>query len=373
MTINKTAGRTSIRDAESGINAGVELINGKNRLLTSSVVTIEQLFGRDLIPDTYFTIDTAGAIGDTVRMQVAATANDSTSPDRDLPAVDFTYTLVAEDVGDEKKLADNFVSAFNADPQSGAAYLEAESITGTQRAVVHVTSTEFSGTNEFHERPNVNDFQTTTTGTTLTSDAFNNLISRGKGTSLARDPNNPHIGGILGISGSVRVSASETDQLFEEFASNGGTTTLAVNPSGGSDEYVISANAAGGTVKVIEAFKVYGSDRNIKVGGRNFLGLNAPLTNGLEIQITKDNITTIFRNVKTTSDFLARLASSPEKSILIPSSRVDFIESVFDLVARNLQLRLEPGTTDQIKVIVQDNLSAISELYFVAEGFLEED
>lgn len=372
MAVNKSVSRTSLRDPDSGVTAGVELINGKNRLLTSSVVTIEQLFGRDLIPDSYFTITEAGAIGDTIRLQVAA-VNDPTASERDLPAVDYTYTLVAGDVGDEKTLAQNFADGVNSDTDFQNAFLEAEAVTGTQRAVVHITSTEFSGIGEYHERPNVGDFLTTTTGTTSVVDAFDNLVSRGKGTSLARDPDNPHIGGILGISGSVRVSAEDVQELLEEFASNGGNTNLAVNPGGTPDEYVINANPAGGKVKVIEVFKFYGSDGNIKVGGSNFLGLNSPLTNGLEIQLTKNNATTVFRNVKTTSDFLARLSSSPEKSILIPSSGVDFIESVFDLVARNVQLKLEPGTTDEVKIIVQDNLSSVDELYFVTEGFLEED
>ncbi len=373
MAVNKSVSKTSIRDPNSGVTAGVEVINSKNRLLTSSIVTIEQLFGRDLIPDTYFTIDIAGAVDDTIRVQIAA-VSDTTGSERDLPAVDYTYTLIAGDVSDEKQLAENFVDGLNADSNFQNAFLEAESVTGQQRAVVHITSTEFSGTGEYHERPGSGDFVTSTTGTTTTIDGFDNLVSRGKGTSLARDPDNPHIGGILGISGSVRVSAEDVQELLEEFAIDGGTSAMNVDGSVTPIEFTIDANAAGGKVKVLESFKFYGSDGNIKVGGSNFLGLNSPLTNGILVEITKDGNTTTFKdNIKTTSDFLARLSSSPEKTQIIPSSGVDFVQAVFDLVSRNVQLKLEPGTTDQVKVTIRDNLASVSELYFVVDGFLEED
>jgi hypothetical protein len=370
--------QTKIVGADNIYEVDTVLQGGLRRIATTGLVQIEQLFGQDPIPDVFFSITSAGQIGDQIRILIAGTNVDPTIPDTDLPTVDFTYTLVAGDVGDERKLAENIADALNLDATfSNLAFLEAEAITGDKRPVVHISSTEFSMSGEFHERPNTGDVAVTITNspggdTTVLLDS-DKLISRGKGTSLARDPDNPHRLGILGISGSVRVSASEVDQLLEEFAMNGGQISLAVNPGGTPDIYTIAANPAGGDVKVIEILKVYGSDGNVKTGKNNFLGLNSPLTNGLEIRITKNGTTDVFKNVKTTSEFFALLASSPEKQAYIPSSGVDYIEADFDFVDRNIQISLEPGTTDKIEVVVQDNLSQIDELYLVAEGFLEED
>lgn len=375
--VGKIKAQTALKDPVTDLLVGIETIGGKNRLLTDtniSSVNIPQ--GQDPVPDTFFTVLTAGAVSDTVRVQIAATVNDSTSPDSDLPAVDVTYVLVAEDVGDEHKLAENIVEALEADGNFQTAFLEADVIEGGQRPIIHLSSSEFSLTGEFHERPNFGDVAVTVTGsTTINIDSDNQkLVSRAKPTSLARDPDNPHRLGIIGISGTVKSIADEVDELIELFAEDGGgSNDLTINGSGTPVEFTIDAEAAGGRVRVIEAIKVYGSDGNIKVGNSNFLGLNSPISNGLEIQVTKDSTTTVFRNVKTTSDFLARLSSSPSNSLIIPSSGVDYINCTFDLVSRNIQLKLEPGTTDQIKIIVQDNLSSVNELFLVAEGFLEED
>lgn len=362
----KILGRDGLGEVDTEFTAG------KWRLATTGIVQIEQLFGQDPIPDVFITVTAAGQAGDQITFNINGVTVDTTVPDSNIPAFNETYTLVAGDVGNERQLVENLEDWFNTHPNKPED-LEAEAITGEKRRVLHITCEEFSLSGEFHERPGPNSFDVITTGTTVVAKDDDEIKSRGKGTSLARDPDNPHRLGILGISGSVRVSASEVDQLLEEFASNGGITTLAVNPGGTPDIYTVLANPAGGDVKVLELFKVYGSDGNVKTGSNNFLGLNSPLTNGLEIRITKNAITSVFKNVKTTSEFFALLASAPDKQKYIPSSGVDFVESDFDFVSRNIQIRLEPGTTDKIEVVVQDNLSQIDELYFVAEGFLEED
>ncbi len=117
MGVSKTSGVTQLIGDDGLTRAQVETVAGKNRLLTDAVVTVEEIFGQDPIPDSYFTIDAAGAIADTVRLQVAATTGDTTTPDRDIAAVDETYTLIAADVGDELELRDNIITYLNG--QSG--------------------------------------------------------------------------------------------------------------------------------------------------------------------------------------------------------------------------------------------------------------
>ena len=83
-------------------------VAGVNRLATdSNISSINVPLGKDPLPDTYFTILTAGSAGDTITIDIAATANDSTTPDDDYPSYSYTYTLIAADVGDEKVLAKN--------------------------------------------------------------------------------------------------------------------------------------------------------------------------------------------------------------------------------------------------------------------------
>ena len=67
----------------------VELSNGIYRLKTDATVQIEQLFGKDPFPDSYFEIINTGTVVGSggVRVQIAATANDPTTPDRDAPAL----------------------------------------------------------------------------------------------------------------------------------------------------------------------------------------------------------------------------------------------------------------------------------------------
>ena len=365
-----------ITDPISGLQANVIVGGGKNRVaVDANISSVNVPLGKDPIPDTWFKILTAGAIGDTVRVQIAATSVDSTAPDRDLPAVDVTYTLIAEDVGDERKLAENVAAELELDANFLAAFFEADAIDGDKRPVIHISCTEFSMNGEFHERPSIGDFAVSTTGTTtvLLESDNERIVSRAKEVSLGRDPRNPHRLGVQTISGTVIVRADDVAVLIEEFAiEGGGGTDLTVDADPTPVEFIIDANPNGGDDKIIEVLKLYGTDTNIKVGEGNFLGGNSALANGILIEITKEGVTTEFRTIKTTNDILARMASSPEKSKIINQSGGDFIEAVFDLVDRNTQLVLESGTTDQIKVTVRDDISARTNLFFVAEGFLRE-
>lgn len=379
LTFEQRTQPVSLIDEDSGFAVEVKDVAGEKRLLTDSAITsVNVPLGKDPLPDTYFTVTNAGAISDTVRVEIAGTSNDSSSPDRDLPAVDVTSTLTATEAGDEKALAELIVSDLNADTDFQDAFLEAaviaQSSSDNERAIVWITSTEFSLGSEFHERPNAGDVTVSVTGTTtvqIDSD-LQKLVSRPKEVSLSRDPLNPHRLGVQAISGTIFQRPTEIENVLEEFASNGGTTNLAVNPGGTPDEYLISANAAGGQNKVIRSFKLYGDDGNIKVGEGNFLGLNSALTNGLLIEITKNGTTFTFRNLQSTNDVLSRMASSVPLSEIIGQSGGDFIIGQYDFIDNNQQLTLVAGTTDEIKVTVRDNISSIDDLFFVVEGSLED-
>src|SRR3990170_192547 len=148
----------AIKGGDNLYTADVELISGKKKLHTVSQVTVDQLLGRDPFPDTWFQIDNAGVNTNTVRVQVAATTNDPSSPDRDATAVDVTITVTATEAGDEIKLRDKIVAALNADTNFKSS-LEAKSV--PDLAIVHISS-KYRG--DFWERPNSGDFLVTVTG-----------------------------------------------------------------------------------------------------------------------------------------------------------------------------------------------------------------
>lgn len=361
----------------SGLRAGVETIGGKDRLLADvNISSVNIPNGQDPIPDHFFTITAAGAIGDTIRYQISGTSVDSTAPDSDLGAVDETYTLVAEDVGDERQLALNLAEYLNAQTDFQDAILIAEAIRETDadelRPIVWVTTDpdQFSLSGEFHERSPVNSVQITTTGTTTVQIDSDNTkhISRSKPTSLARDPNNPHRLGVLGVAGSITITPDAANDLIFEDLENGGSNDMAINGGAGT-VFKIAANPAGGKTKIIQLVKLIGIDGNIKVQGSNFLGLNSALSNGLLFEFFRDGAVAFSINLLSTADYLGRFSTRTADHEIYNQSGGDYIQSNFDAVVKNLALELEPGSTDEIRFTVRDNLSSIDSLYAIAEGF----
>jgi len=353
----------------------VELQAGKRRMLTDAIVTVEEIFGQDPIPDSFFTIDAAGAIGDEIRLQVAATTVDSTAPDNDAPAVDETYTLIAADVGDELTLRDNIITFLNGQSGFTDALLKAQK--AKDIPVVHITSTARSLTGEFYERPNAGDFVTSTTGTTATTDGFDTLKSRGKSTSLARDPDSPHRLGILGISGSVTVTPGEIDTRFIQFAMNGSPSSdLRVDGSVTPVEFKINADPDFDLF--IESMEFYATANGIKF--QQFLSL-AALANGIDIAIRSNGILVdLFQSplirMKTTDDLKKSFAGGNALGwIQEPQAGADSLSAT--LVFPNpfkISKAGTFGTDDEIQITINDDLTAASlkEFTFQAFGFKKE-
>jgi hypothetical protein len=353
-------------------------VGGKNRMaVDANISSINVPLGKDPLPDMYFNVLEAGAIGDTIRIQIAATSIDPTTPDRDLPALDYTYTLTAADVGDELALASNFADGFNDDPQADASYLEAEFVNDL-RSVVHISSTLFSLNGEAVERPNAFDVTVTTTGTTvILQDSTNDrLVSRPKEVSLARDPNNPHRLGVQNVSGTVRIRGGDVDQILKEYLSEVGNPSnidMAVNGGGVPVEFRISSNQTGGADKFVEALKFIVTDGNIKVNNGNFLGLNSALTNGILVEFYKDGILTYAEPlIKNTNDILGQWSSTTADNQIIGQSGGDYLESNYNLISENIQFTLEAGKDDYIRVLIQDALQSIDTMKMLAKGFLED-
>lgn len=358
-----------------GTIADVELIAGKNKLLTDATVTVEEVFGQDPFPDSYFTITNSGAQNDTIRLQVAATAGDTSTPDRDVAAIDLTYTLVAADVGDELKLRDNIVVYLNGQSSFKNAFLKAQKV--KDLAAVHITSTKRSMDGEFYERPNANDFQVTATGTTTVSAGFNNLVSRGKSTSLARDPDSPHRLGILGISGSVITTPGSITDLYIENAKNAESADMRVNGSLATPiVFTVPLDSVKSTF--VQELRFYGGGNGIKF--EQFLSkTGSGLTNGVKIEIKSNDETTALPLIKTTEDFKNKFSfggGGPGASfrIDIQAGADQMCASFIPEVPFVLKKTGSFTTDDYLKVSIQDDLTAgLAEFELIVRGFLREE
>ena len=135
--------------------------------------------------------------------------------------------------------------------------------------------------------------------------------------------------------------------------------------------FSVFPNAAGGTKKIVEQVKLFGNDTNIKVQNTKFLGLNSALTNGLLFEILKAGVVVFSINMQSTTEVLARFATSASDNKIISQSGGDYIQSVFDLIKRNIVVELEPGSLDEVRITVRDNLSGVDNLVLTVEGFEE--
>ena len=355
----------TIRDPVSGLKANVELIGGKNRLLSQSEVQVNTTLGLDPFADVFFTIDTAGATNDTVRIQIEA-VNDPTGTERDLPAVDVTSTITATEDGKELLLRDLIISDLNADSNFQNAGLKAQvGEKDSLTAVVHITSLDRG---EYHERLGATGVQVTPSGTTTITLDSSELKQREKIVSLARDPDSPHRLGILGIAGSVTVTPGAISDLYIENAKNGGSPDMQVNGSVTPVDFTIAADANDDLF--IEEIRFYGGGNGIKFG--KFLSQNSALTNGIQVQIKSDNQTTTLPMIKTTEDFKNKFAfgSGANFRIDVQAGADQFLAVL--LFENPFPIRVAGAfpSDDFLKITINDNLSTgIIELELLSFGF----
>lgn len=348
--------------------------DGLTALVTDATVVVESTFGFDQQPDTFFRIIETGGAGTTWTIDIAGTANDPTTPDRDVPAYQKVFTVQAGEVGDEIALRDRIIQELNADSTfRNTVYFKAQR--ATDRAIVHIYSEKFSASGEFFERPNAGDFTVTIGGTPgdgVVVVGFDNIISRSKPVTISRDLDSPHRLGLFGITGSVNVTAKELSDLFIEEAKNGGSADMTVNGSGTPVEFSIPAQV--GKEIFIEELIFDGQGNGIKFG--KFLNQNSPLTNGVQVEIKSDDVITTFPIITTTEDFKNKWAALSGNGA---NFRIDVQAGADEMLAilsfNNPFLVRAQGTftiDDYIKVTINDNLTNVSRFSFRAKGFEKE-
>lgn len=350
--------QATITGRDGAHEADVALIDGKTYLNVFGIQAIESLRGFDPQADTWFYIGTeldsegAGAAGDEVRVQIAA-GDDPT----DFPAVDVTYTLLAEDADDEEELSLNLSAALNADtifkelwraqriPGNGAIYITARK-PGSQ-----------------FERPNVGDFVVSSTGTTVVTAAFDNIIRRNKITGLARDPADPRQG-QLGIQGSVVQTQGGVTDRFQTVFSN-----LLVDGSVTPVDFTINNDPS--QVKFVTNVILAGIGNGIKF--EQFLS-RATLTNGIVVSFRSQNFEVSRKPLRRTEDLLDLHAEDPDNFSLFIASGGDKIIAVLSfLTPLELRPQGEFAIDDYLKITVNDDLTfGITSLRAIVNGFVRE-
>jgi len=342
---------TKIIGADGAFAADVQLSEGFPSLRTFGVQAIESLRGFDPIADTWFFIGAeadskgAGAIGDTVRVQIAV-GDDAAL----FPAVDVTTTLTATEAGDEEALANLIASDLNADANFSLRY-NARRI--NKRATTVYISAREPGPQG--ERPNVNDFTVVTTGTTVATRAFDRVVRRNKTTSLARDPADPTLG-ILGISGSVTQSEGDvTGRFIEFFENSGGQSELIVNGDPTPIDFFIDAPATG--IKFINVIRFSANASGIKF--QQFLSKSSNLANGVMITVRSNNIEVTFPLIVSTDDLFNDFSRGPDNFNFITGAGDDQVRFTLTFPSA---FPLAPvgsfAVDDFIRIRIQDDLTS---------------
>lgn len=353
----KASGTFKLVGGDEAHAVDVELIDGIRYLQVYGTQAIESLRGFDPIPDVWFYIGNeldsggAGAIGDQVTVTIAAGDNPSL-----YPSINLTYTLIAEDVGDEEQLALNIANFLNTDSTFNNLW-RAQRVQGN--GCVYITSKKPGGQ---YERPNTDDFQVSATGTTTVTRAFDKIVRRNKITGLSRDPVDPRQG-QLGTQASVIEVAGNLVSRFTE------TFDLKVDGSGAPVTFTVSPEVQ--DVKFISkiAFDITGN--NIKFGQ---FASRSTLTNGVQFNFKSNDQEVIGAPVKTTDDLQAYLAEDPDNFGLYIQQGGDklFVVKNFS-PALELRPQGEFVVDDYLDLIVQDNLnSGINSIRALVYGFTRE-
>ena len=169
----------------------------------------------------------------------------------------------------------------------------------------------------------------------------------------------------LAVIPSAQVEVSE---LFIEKAKNGSSSDMTVDGSTTPVTFTIDADADHDTF--VNEIRLYGQGSGIKFG--QFLSIASSLTNGIEIKIKSDDIVLTLPLIKNTED-IKHLLSIPISNFQLDiQSGRDDVAGAWSL-ANPFPIRKQgahgAGNDDYIQVKVQDNLTSLLELEFLASGY----
>jgi len=371
LAIGASAYRYVVVEDPDGDPIQVVLDGGVRKLAVLATTIVEQIFGKDLRPSSFFFFgasledaDGIGAATETVRIQIPA----APSPINAIyPAVDYTYTITAADVADdnpERRVALNFCSGFKLDSNSIAARWTCT--VARDFAYIFLQSRLF---NEFGSRTS---YTVTCSGATICNLGESDIVQRGKETELSPSPNDPARAGVLAIQGSVSVLPGELSDQFEaHFQDNNNSIDMNVDGSSTPEYFFIWCDDE--KDQFITEVRIAGVDNTVVKYGQ-FLGIPT-LANGIELEIRSDDTVSEFteHSIKSTEGLLFHV-SDPITNFRLdnqPGFNIGLAARSYD---NPFPIR-QCGTTvvdDYIVAIIQDNLTSLMGFYMFARGFRKE-
>lgn len=155
-------------------------------------------------------------------------------------------------------------------------------------------------------------------------------------------------------------------QLFNENVENGGSPDLTINGGGGTSFTLPLINED----RIISSIVFYGRDSGIKFG--KFLGNNAELTTGIQVNVKSEDETFTFLPIKSTDDFRNKFARTPSDFVIDFASGEDAFTATF-IPAAPFYIRKQTqfSTPDFIEVVINDNLNGINYLECLVRGAID--
>jgi hypothetical protein len=171
----------------------------------------------------------------------------------------------------------------------------------------------------------------------------------------------------------LQVKSSNVPQpignLFFQHALNGGSDDMNVDGSVTPVVFEIPADATRDIVVEALAFESFAN--GIKID--KFLSINSPLTNGITIEIKSEDTVFSFLSIQNTNEFDSHFSFGPGRSY-----RLTFASGNDAMVARFAPqspfVLMKSGsyaTDDYIRVSINDDISSINKLSFLAFGAFE--
>lgn len=164
--------------------------------------------------------------------------------------------------------------------------------------------------------------------------------------------------GINRLKVDSEVSPKSIGGLFIDQFSNNGSTALNINASGAPVEFTIPLKNQD---TAINSISIYGRDNGIQFG--QFLAINQPLSVGIIFEIKSDDNTFSSPAIVTTDDFRNKFCISPRDFVIDVFSNEDVFTAAFvspsPIIIRGQNTFATP---DYIKVIINDNISAVNYL-----------
>lgn len=357
------------RDGSRSVDVIFDEVSNLHRLAVDQVVKVESLRGFSDIADNWIFINSVGAVGDTLEIQIDS--SDGALAATGLSTYSKTFTILVTDT--RQTLTDRIVAALNADITFNPAY---RAVRVKDSPIVIIKTKFFGEWGEVLDSPGVpsaNAFRVVLVGTLNIVRAFPDFIRRNKINSLSTDPRDERFG-VLGISGNVSNIPASVGNLYQEFFTNPTYgTALNQNLLGSSATWTVPISADR-DISILELRLFFGANR-IRLGEGKFGSTNSPLTGGIYFDIKADNI------LKTIGPFKSNSSLKNEFALGDPTNfRLDIQSGRDELLASftpgaGFVLRqagtFGPGNDDYIRLRIENSRldNRVSFMRAIAFGF----